>query len=171
MFVAEDKVKDRLAQLAREKLGILSKEKQLQLERKKRAMAFINQINGNFSYFLFGIEHYNCFFAMNIGDENAETKIAEKTEIALYTTNEMSSEKMKNEIENGSEHSDSSDSVKFVMTSSSTTICAAAKQTIHKNRNISMNQNSSESDDVIEITPRDSRSNSRQRSRYVNNSS
>lgn len=42
---AEDKVRDRLAQLAREKLGILSKEKQLQLERKRRAMAFLNQIN------------------------------------------------------------------------------------------------------------------------------
>lgn len=45
-FVAENKVKDRLAQIAREKLGILSKEKQLQLERKRRAMAFLNQING-----------------------------------------------------------------------------------------------------------------------------
>lgn len=43
---AEDKVKNRLAQLAREKLGILSKEKQLQLERRKRAMAFLNQITG-----------------------------------------------------------------------------------------------------------------------------
>lgn len=43
---AEDKVRDRLAQLAREKLGILSKEKQLQLERKKRAMAFLTQIGG-----------------------------------------------------------------------------------------------------------------------------
>lgn len=46
--IAEDKVKDRLAQLAREKLGILSKEKQIQLERKKRAMAFLNQINGKY---------------------------------------------------------------------------------------------------------------------------
>lgn len=46
---AEDKVKNRLAQLAREKLGILSKEKQLQLERKKRAMAFLNQITGTSS--------------------------------------------------------------------------------------------------------------------------
>lgn len=45
-FLAEDKVKDRLAQIAREKLGILSKEKQLQLQRKKRAMAFLNQIGG-----------------------------------------------------------------------------------------------------------------------------
>lgn len=45
-FLAEDKVKDRLAQIAREKLGIQSKEKQLQLERKKRAMAFLHQIGG-----------------------------------------------------------------------------------------------------------------------------
>lgn len=48
IFVAEDKIKDRLTQLAREKLGILSKEKQLQLERKRRAMAFLNQINGKY---------------------------------------------------------------------------------------------------------------------------
>lgn len=43
-------MKDRLAQLAREKLGILSKEKQLQLERKRRAMAFLNQITGKQLY-------------------------------------------------------------------------------------------------------------------------
>lgn len=41
---AEDKVKDHLAQVAREKLGMITKEKQLQLERKKRAMAFLTQI-------------------------------------------------------------------------------------------------------------------------------
>ncbi|XP_061385997.1 protein suppressor of white apricot [Musca vetustissima] len=42
---AEEKVKDKLAQIAREKLGgIVSKEKQLQLERKRKAMAFLNQI-------------------------------------------------------------------------------------------------------------------------------
>ncbi|CAD7086754.1 unnamed protein product [Hermetia illucens] len=44
---AEEKVKDRLAQIAREKLGLISKEKQLQLERKKRAMAFLNQIKNS----------------------------------------------------------------------------------------------------------------------------
>lgn len=44
---AEEKVKDKLAKLAREKLGLVSKEKQLQLERKKKAMAFLNQIKGN----------------------------------------------------------------------------------------------------------------------------
>ncbi|KAJ6634763.1 Protein suppressor of white apricot [Pseudolycoriella hygida] len=41
---AEEKFKDRLAQVAREKLGMLSKEKQLQIERKKKAMAFLSQI-------------------------------------------------------------------------------------------------------------------------------
>lgn len=46
-FTADDKVRDRLAQIAREKLGIISKEKQLQIERKKRAMAFLNNIKGN----------------------------------------------------------------------------------------------------------------------------
>lgn len=48
--VAEDKFKDRLAQVAREKLGMLSKEKQLQLERKKKAMAFLNQIKGELEF-------------------------------------------------------------------------------------------------------------------------
>lgn len=48
---AEDKFRDRLAQVAREKLGMLSKEKQLQLERKKKAMAFLNQIKGKWSLF------------------------------------------------------------------------------------------------------------------------
>ncbi|XP_046801976.1 protein suppressor of white apricot [Lucilia cuprina] len=44
---AEEKVKDKLAQIAREKLGgLISKEKQLQLERKRKAMAFLNQIKG-----------------------------------------------------------------------------------------------------------------------------
>lgn len=48
-FAADERAKDRLANnlilRAREKLGILSKEKQLQLERKRRAMAFLNQIH------------------------------------------------------------------------------------------------------------------------------
>lgn len=46
VFTAEDKVRNRLAQIAREKLGIVSKEKQLQLERKKKAMEFLAQIGG-----------------------------------------------------------------------------------------------------------------------------
>lgn len=41
---AKEKLKDKLSNAAREKLGMLSKEKQLQLERKKKAMMFINQI-------------------------------------------------------------------------------------------------------------------------------
>ncbi|XP_017104254.2 protein suppressor of white apricot isoform X1 [Drosophila bipectinata] len=44
---AEDRVKDKLAQIAREKLnGMISREKQLQLERKRKALAFLNQIKG-----------------------------------------------------------------------------------------------------------------------------
>lgn len=41
---AEERVKDRLAQVARDKLGQMTKDKQLQLERRKKAMAFLNQI-------------------------------------------------------------------------------------------------------------------------------
>lgn len=41
---AKEKLKDKLSNAAREKLGMFSKEKQLQLERKKKAMMFINQI-------------------------------------------------------------------------------------------------------------------------------
>ncbi|XP_023032650.1 protein suppressor of white apricot isoform X2 [Drosophila willistoni] len=44
---AEERVKDKLAQKARDKLnGMISKEKQLQQERKRKAMAFLNQIKG-----------------------------------------------------------------------------------------------------------------------------
>lgn len=41
---AQEKIRDKLAAAAREKLSLISKEKQLQLERKKRAMAFLNQM-------------------------------------------------------------------------------------------------------------------------------
>ncbi|XP_067636042.1 protein suppressor of white apricot [Eurosta solidaginis] len=46
---AEEKVKDKLAKIAREKLGAapVAKEKQLQLERKRKAMAFLTQIKGS----------------------------------------------------------------------------------------------------------------------------
>lgn len=44
---AEERVKDKLALIARDKLnGMISREKQLQLERKRKAMAFLNQIKG-----------------------------------------------------------------------------------------------------------------------------
>lgn len=56
-FSAEERVKDRLAQLAREKL--LSKEKKLQLERKRRAMAFLNQINGNYFFLSISYETFH----------------------------------------------------------------------------------------------------------------
>lgn len=44
---AEDKFKDRMAQVARDKLGSITREKQLQLERRKKALAFLNQIKSN----------------------------------------------------------------------------------------------------------------------------
>lgn len=44
---AEEKFKDRMAQVARDKLGSITREKQLQLERRKKAMAFLNQIKSN----------------------------------------------------------------------------------------------------------------------------
>lgn len=42
LYLAEERVKDKLAQAAKEKLAMKEKEKQLQLERKKRAQAFLN---------------------------------------------------------------------------------------------------------------------------------
>lgn len=45
-------MKDKLAKIAREKLGgPISKEKQLQLERKRKAMAFLNQIKGKAGHY------------------------------------------------------------------------------------------------------------------------
>lgn len=46
-------MRNRLAQIAREKLGIVSKEKQLQLERKKKAMEFLANIGGE--WIIYGI--------------------------------------------------------------------------------------------------------------------
>lgn len=43
----EERVRDKLAAAAREKLGLVSKEKQLQQERKKKAMAFLMKIKNN----------------------------------------------------------------------------------------------------------------------------
>lgn len=43
-FLAEERVKDKLAAAAREKIAAAAREKQLQLERKRRAAAFINMI-------------------------------------------------------------------------------------------------------------------------------
>lgn len=50
----DEKIKNRLAQIAREKLGGASKQKQLQIERRKKAMAFMTQITGEKS--IFGIQ-------------------------------------------------------------------------------------------------------------------
>lgn len=43
---AKEKLNDKLLNAAREKLGMLPKEKMLQIERKKKALMFINQIKG-----------------------------------------------------------------------------------------------------------------------------
>ena len=43
---AKEKLSDKLMNAAREKLGMLPKEKMLQIERKKKALMFINQIKG-----------------------------------------------------------------------------------------------------------------------------
>lgn len=43
---AKEKLSDKLMSAAREKLGMLPKEKMLQIERKKKALLFINQIKG-----------------------------------------------------------------------------------------------------------------------------
>lgn len=48
---AQEKIRDKLAAAAREKLSLISKEKQLQLERKKKAMAFLNQMKSQLFFF------------------------------------------------------------------------------------------------------------------------
>ncbi|CAH1730484.1 unnamed protein product [Chironomus riparius] len=45
--LAKERLNDKLLNAAREKLGMLPKEKMLQIERKKKAMMFINQIKGS----------------------------------------------------------------------------------------------------------------------------
>ena len=46
IFIAEDRLKDRLAAAAREKLAQTSKEKQLQAERKRKAAMFLTMLKG-----------------------------------------------------------------------------------------------------------------------------
>lgn len=162
-----------MAQIAREKLGILSKEKQLQLERKRRAMAFLNQINGTYQYKWDKRNLHNqdvSFFIIEnvalIGDENAESKADKKIETVPTVSKGKSSVSINSKNENASDHSDSSDSVKFVMASSSTSICSAVMKTVQKRRHNRINRVSSGSDDVIEISSKQSsRSKSRSRSR------
>lgn len=45
--LAKEKLSDKLLNAARERLGMLPKEKMLQIERKKKALMFINQIKGD----------------------------------------------------------------------------------------------------------------------------
>lgn len=97
----------------------------------------------------------------NEGDDSTNTKTIKKDETSLPTTTEVSSPKLKED--HTSDHSDSSDSVKFVMATTSTSICAAVTQTAQKRRNIRASRKSSESDDVIEVDPEHSVSRSRSR--------
>ena len=47
IVLAEEKLKDRLAAVAREKLTQANKEKQMQAERKRKAAMFINQLKSS----------------------------------------------------------------------------------------------------------------------------
>lgn len=49
--IAKEKLSDKLLNAARERLGMLPKEKMLQIERKKKALMFINQIKGELGKF------------------------------------------------------------------------------------------------------------------------
>lgn len=150
---AEDRVKDRLAQLAREKLGIVSKEKQLQLERKKRAMAFLTQINGKKLINFFKIKRFNNnmhYIILGPSKENSTEVNTNEKQASDSNGSQMNENKEKD-----SDHSDSSDSVKFV--SASTSIGVAT----HRRRNLRRHQsNDEENSDVIEIRSRNSRSRS-----------
>lgn len=103
-----------------------------------------------------------------LGDDTSTTaqKHAKKDETqTISTKNDVLSEKLKND--RTSDHSDSSDSVKFVMATTSTSICSAVTQTVQKRRSIRVNRVSSESDDVVEVESKPSGSRSESRSRQV----
>jgi hypothetical protein len=67
---AEEKIRDKIASAAREKLGLISKEKQLQMERKKKAMAFLNNMKGELKlcFFFSGILDFTgiCFLVADV---------------------------------------------------------------------------------------------------------
>lgn len=159
LLAAEDKVKDRLAQIAREKLGILSKEKQLQLERKRRAMAFLNQINGKSLFWYVDLKKEQTMMEsfVFIGEESLELKTNKKM-VAVPTKAQTPAAGNLKEA-NASENSSSSESVEFVMASTSAVI-----KSLQNRHHIRTNRDSSASDDVIEITSKHS-SRSRSRSR------
>lgn len=141
---AEDKVKNRLAQLAREKLGILSKEKQLQLERKKRAMAFLNQITGTFLIsleYMHQMNHSQIYVGAPItpAEVSVENNPSNDTAVATVTAD-----------------SDSSDSVTFITASPG----MMKRQRNFRNTKIDNEDVNEEDDDVVEVR---SRSHSRTR--------
>lgn len=63
---AKEKLSDKLMNAAREKLGMLPKEKMLQIERKKKALMFINQIKGEFIENLSLQSFFNLFYSFRI---------------------------------------------------------------------------------------------------------
>lgn len=95
----------------------------------------------------------------NIGDDNSGSKKTKNNDISETKISEKSSKNIR--PENTSDHSESDDSVTFVSASAPTLIPAVAKQTAQKRHNTKGNQNSSGSDDVIEIEAKHSRSRSR----------
>lgn len=91
---------------------------------------------------------------MFIVDEDPEPKSMKCDEVAASTP-EITSIEINDE--NESNHSDSSDSVTFVMASASTSICAAATQMVQKRRNIRTGHK------IYEMEQRRSKSRSRSR--------
>ncbi|XP_055388608.1 protein suppressor of white apricot isoform X2 [Condylostylus longicornis] len=79
--LAEEKIKDRLAQIAREKLGLISKEKQLQLERKKKAIAFLNHIKD--------CNNSSALSKLKEESSNSDNDSVHSIPISSYETNEM----------------------------------------------------------------------------------
>lgn len=164
---AEDKVKNRLAQLAREKLGILSKEKQLQLERKKRAIAFLTQMTGTCST-IGGI----CIDSLNL------ILIYAVLGAPLTTSEGSTDDKAGNDVPassaaavaTGSADSDSSDSVTFITASPGGML---KRQRNFRNTKIDTNDRADDDDDdVVEVITKSSpfRSRSHSRTRFVHQS-
>lgn len=103
----------------------------------------------------------NYYITIFIGDENVDSKTDKTIETVLTVTKGESSITTNPKNENASDHSDSSDSVKFVMASSS-----AVTKPIQRRHHNRIKTVSSGSDDVIEISSKhSSRSKSRSRSR------
>lgn len=75
--LAKDKLTDKLMNAAREKLGMLPKEKMLQIERKKKALMFINQIKGEKRFCSKNFGHKSPFHSGSNGNPNGDVKADE----------------------------------------------------------------------------------------------